>query len=110
VLDVVVISLTSATDKASFTLAQSLRRHQFKTELNLSHRSLKSSLKSIAHRGTLYAIIIGEEELSKQTVMLKNLSSFEQEEVAYEEVVHLLQHLTHQPGHDHDHEGEDHHE
>jgi histidyl-tRNA synthetase len=109
-VDVYIISMESITDRYAFKLAHNFRYTNFKTELNLEHKSLKSSIKSAVKRDAVYAVIIGETEMKSNMVTIKNLQTQEQQQVPVGEVVHLMQHLTNQPGHHHHDEEGDHHE
>lgn len=109
-VDVYIISMEEATDTYAFKLAHNFRYTNFKTELNLEHRSMKSSIKSAVKRDAVYAVIIGVEEMTNNVVTIKNLQTQEQQQVPVQEVVHLMQHLTNQPGHHHHDEEEGHHE
>lgn len=110
-VDIYIISMEQATDAYAFKLAHNFRYTNFKTELNVEHKSLKSSIKSAVKRDAVYAVIIGESEMNANMVTIKNLQTQEQQQVPVNEVVHLMQHLTNQPGHHHhEDEEEDHHE
>jgi histidyl-tRNA synthetase len=108
-VDVYVISMNASTDLYTFQLTHNFRYTNFKTELNLEHKSLKASIKAALRKDAVYAVIVGDDEMQAQEVTIKNLKTQEQQRVAVTEVVHLMQHLTNQPGHHH-HDEEDHHE
>lgn len=99
--DIYVISMMPETDGYAFNLAHSFRHTNFKTELNLEHKSMKSSIKAAVKKEALYAVIIGDQEMKAKQVTIKNLQTQEQQVVPVQEVVHLMQHLTNQPGHHH---------
>jgi len=100
--DIFIISMMPETDLYAFKLAHNFRLTNFRTELNLDHKSLKSSIKTAVKKEALYAVIIGDQEMKANQVTIKNLQTQEQQLVAVNEVVHLMQHLTNQPGHHHD--------
>lgn len=106
-VDVYVISMSEKTDEYAFKLTHNFRYTNFKTELNVEHKSLKASIKAAVRKDAVYAVMIGEDEMQAQEVTIKNLKTQEQQRVPVNEVVHLMQHLTNQPGHHH-HEDEHH--
>ena len=108
-VDVYIISMNPSTDLYTFQLTHNFRYTNFKTELNVEHKSLKASIKAALRKDAVYAVIVGEDEMNAHEVTIKNLKTQEQQRVPVAEVVHLMQHLTNQPGHHH-HDEEDHHE
>jgi histidyl-tRNA synthetase len=90
------------TDLYALTLSDQFRHTNFRTELNLEHKSLKASIKAAVKKEGLYAVIIGDQEMKANQVTIKNLQTQEQQLVPVNEVVHLMQHLTNQAGHDHE--------
>jgi histidyl-tRNA synthetase len=68
---------------------------------------MKSSVKAALRKEAIYAVIIGEEEMTSNQVTIKNLQTQEQQKVPVGEVVHLMQHLTNQAGHEHAHDEEE---
>jgi histidyl-tRNA synthetase len=103
-IDVYVISMEEKTDLYSFKLTHNFRHTNFRTELNIEHKSLKTLLKAAVRKEAMYAVIIGEQEMITNMVTIKNLQTQDQQLVPVQEVVHLMQHLTNQAGHSHDHE------
>jgi histidyl-tRNA synthetase len=89
------------TDMYAFKLAHNFRHTNFKTELNIEHKSMKASIKAAVKKEALYAVIIGEQEMKANQVTIKNLQTQEQQLVPVNEVVHLMRHLTNQAGHHH---------
>ena len=99
--DIYLISMMPETDMYAFKLAHNFRYTNFKTELNLEHKSMKASMKAAVKKEALYAVIIGDQEMKANQVTIKNLQTQEQQLVPVNEVVHLMQHLTNQAGHHH---------
>jgi histidyl-tRNA synthetase len=69
---------------------------------------MKASIKAALKKDAIYAVIIGDQEMKANQVTIKNLQTQEQQLVPVNEVVHLMQHLTNQPGHHHHEEADDH--
>lgn len=106
--DIYIISMMPETDLYALKLSHNFRHTNFKTELNLEHKSMKTSIKAALKKDAIYAVIIGDQEMKANQVTIKNLQTQEQQLVPVNEVVHLMQHLTNQPGHHHHEESEDH--
>jgi histidyl-tRNA synthetase len=100
--DIYIISMMQETDLYALTLSHQFRHTNFRTELNLEHKSLKALIKAAVKKEALYAVIIGDQEMKANQVTIKNLQTQEQQLVPVNEVVHLMQHLTNQAGHSHD--------
>ncbi|MFZ9139133.1 MAG: histidine--tRNA ligase [Bacilli bacterium] len=106
--DIYIISMMPETDLYALKLSHNFRHTNFKTELNVEHKSMKASIKAALKKDAIYAVIIGDQEMKANQVTIKNLQTQEQQLVPVNEVVHLMQHLTNQPGHHHHEENEDH--
>jgi histidyl-tRNA synthetase len=105
-VDIYIISMLEETDLYALKLTDEFRHTNFRTELNVSHKSMKSMIKSALKKEALYAVIIGDQEMKANQVTIKNLQTQEQQLVDVKEVVHMMQHLTNQPGHHHHDESE----
>jgi histidyl-tRNA synthetase len=99
--DIYIIAMNAEADLYAFKLAHNFRHTNFRTELNVEHKSMKNAIKAAVKKEALYAVIIGDQEVKTKTVTIKNLKTEEQQVVPVQEVVHLMQHLTNQPGHHH---------
>jgi len=66
---------------AAFSLASDLRRAGIATIAALSSRSLKAQLKQADASGARYAVIVGEEELARGTVTLRDMATSQQTSV-----------------------------
>ena len=104
--DIYIIAMNKEADLYAFKLAHNFRHTNFRTELNVEHKSMKSAIKAAVKKEALYAVIIGDQEVKTKTVTIKNLKTEEQQVVPVQEVVHLMQHLTNQAGHHHHDEEE----
>lgn len=71
-------------------LATYLRLHEFKTEINLEKRSLKSQFKSVDRLKTPIVLLIGNTEASENKVTVKNTVNQMQETVDINEVIPLI--------------------
>ena len=80
-------SLGEKAQRRGFSLAQELRAGGVWAELDYEGKSLKSQMRKADKMKSLYVIILGEEELKKNRVILRNMATKGQEEVPLEEVV-----------------------
>ena len=64
------------------TLAENLRKNNFKTSFDYLRRSMKAQMREANKLGAQYAIILGEDELKDKSVIIKDLSTSDQEKIA----------------------------
>lgn len=72
------------------TLTSLLRNGGFIAEACLENKSLKSALKIAARKNADFALILGENEFKNNVILIKDLSSFSQEEVKLEDIFDYL--------------------
>ncbi len=73
VTDIFIIPIS--TQKKSFEIANRLRQEGFKIDLDIIGRGISKNLDYANKLGIPYVIFIGEEELSKKSVKIKNMQS-----------------------------------
>ncbi|MGN1054522.1 MAG: histidine--tRNA ligase, partial [Erysipelotrichaceae bacterium] len=88
-VDAYVIDMTKGSAYA-LKIANDLRMNSYTTEINYYDRSMKSQFKSSDRKGARFVVIIGEDEMNKNTVMLKDTRTREQYEVNSDELVDKL--------------------
>ena len=74
-------------------IATELRAAGYKTEFNVEPRSLKAQFKSVARFNAKIAIIIGEDEIAKQEMNIKNLVTREQITCKFEDMLATIDHI-----------------
>jgi histidyl-tRNA synthetase len=75
----------------AFRLAESLRTSGISADLTFGDRKLGKQLSAADRAGAHYAVILGEEELSSNTLTLKNLrNGGEQRRIAHDELIQFL--------------------
>lgn len=104
--DLYVISVGDTARFDAFSLLTSLRSYGIRAVGNFSDKSFKSLFKIATSRGAKYALIIGENEVNNQSVTVRDLEAQTQIEVSYE---HVVDHMVHLLGLQHDHEHDHHH-
>jgi histidyl-tRNA synthetase len=80
-------SLGEKAQRRGFSLAQELRDGGVWAELDYEGKSLKSQMRKADKMKSPYVIILGEEELKKNRVILRNMATKDQEEVPLEEIM-----------------------
>jgi histidyl-tRNA synthetase len=85
--DVFLAALGEEAQRRGFALAQELRDAGIWVELDYEGKSLKSQMRKADRLKTLLVIILGEEELKKNQVVLRDMATKNQEEVPIEEIV-----------------------
>ncbi len=85
-----IISLGREASSESLRLLKELRMEGIRTELSYGERSLKAHMRRANKLGVAHVLIIGEEELKKGTVVLKDMEKGIQEEIRRDRVVSIL--------------------
>ncbi len=85
-----VIGLTDPARNMSFHLAYALRNTGLSVERNSEGGSLKSQLRKAGKSGARFTIIIGEDEMAKSIVILKDMLKSEQCEVKVEDLADTI--------------------
>ena len=88
-LDGFVVSMGA--DAYAFELLLKLRRAGLTALMDFAQRSMKAQMKQAAKSGARFALIVGENEVNDRTVTLKNLSTGEQQSVAFDDVIKFIQ-------------------
>jgi histidyl-tRNA synthetase len=90
-LAVYVAATGADTRTAAFSLAQRLRDANLATELDHQGRSLKSQLRQADKSGARLAVIVGSDELATGSVVVRDLTTHEEEKVVLEDVVRAIE-------------------
>jgi len=88
--DVFVATAGERAAREGFILLAGLRAAGVAADLDYQGRSLKAQMKYAGKLGVRYTVILGEEELEKGTVTLRDMASGSQREVAESEIVQVL--------------------
>lgn len=87
---VVVAPLGSEAERKGFGLLQALRQARIPAGIDLLGRGLKAQLKNADRLGAKFVLLIGEEELKKEVLILRDLSLGEQKEVPWQDVLGII--------------------
>lgn len=88
--DIYFISFGKEALKKAFKLSNSLAKHDIISELEFSDKSMKALMKKANKLNASFCAIIGEDEIKKGVVSLKNMKEGSQLEVAEEELISII--------------------
>ncbi len=89
-VDVYMMPIGDSVVQDAFLLAETLRNDGFSVEMPSSSGKLGSMFKKADRKGATFAIILGEEELDKGVVQIKNLKTQHQETVSIGDISGFL--------------------
>jgi histidyl-tRNA synthetase len=84
--DLFIIPLGHAAKEKALSVAQDLRQSGFKVEIAFGDRALKGAMKAADKSGSVFAIVLGETELSSGSVELKRMKDGELSSVKISEL------------------------
>ncbi len=88
--DAFVVAMGDETKKAAFRLLAELRDAGVSARMDYAGRSMKSQMKQADKAKVRYALILGEDELAKGVVTLRDMETSAQEQVARDEIINKL--------------------
>jgi len=89
-LDIFVAKVDEKNKAAAFRLLQKIRNIGLSADMDYSEGSLKSQMRIANKIGARFTVIVGEEELSKNMVILRNMQTKEQKEVKIDNLINEL--------------------
>jgi len=89
-LDIFVAKVNEKNKVVVFRLLQKIRNAGLSADIDYSGGSLKSQMRIANKIGARYTVIVGEEELSKNMVILRNMQTKEQKEVQIDNLIDEL--------------------
>lgn len=89
-LDVYMIGLGAEAEKAVVTLLSQLRLAGIKADKDYLGRGMKAQMKSADRFGSRYVAILGEDELARQEITLKEMATGEQQSVLFTEFIERI--------------------
>jgi len=90
--DVYIVSIGKEANEYAYQLSNFLRLNGFVTHFDYYQRSFKAQFKTAERKKSRVVIIIGEDEMKKGQVVLKNIDTQEQITVDEGEILHQLAH------------------
>ena len=92
-IQIYIVGIGDSVRATLITLAENLRKNNFKTSFDYLRRSMKAQMREANKLGARYAIILGEDELKDKSVIIKDLSTSDQEKIALDLVVKHMKSL-----------------
>jgi histidyl-tRNA synthetase len=89
-LGVFIATLGEEAKKAGFKLGQELRHKGYSCEMDFLSRSLKAQMREADRLKARFVLILGDEEIRKKVVVLRDMSTKEQKEVSVEAAIGIL--------------------
>ena len=89
-LDIFVAKVDEKKKVTAFRLLQKIRNAGLSADMDYSEGSLKSQMRIANKIGARHTVIVGEEELSKNMVILRNMQTKEQKEVKIDNLINEL--------------------
>ncbi len=89
-IDVLVVPMDDNDLSYTLRVADMLRQNNLKVDIYYGNKGMKQKMKYANHIGVNYVIIIGSDEIQKEMVSLKNMITFEQENVLLTDLVSKL--------------------
>ncbi|SDL39791.1 histidine--tRNA ligase [Halarsenatibacter silvermanii] len=89
-LDVYVIKIGARAEKLSLSLLRKLRRAGFSADTDYGDRSVGSQMKDADRKNSDYSIIVGEDEIQKDSLTLRDMNTGEEKMIAQDKIVDVL--------------------
>ena len=89
-LDIFVAKISEKNKDIAFKLLQKIRNAGLSVDMDYSEGSLKSQMRVANKIGARYTVIVGEKELSKNMVILRNMQNKEQKEIKINNLINEL--------------------
>lgn len=89
-IDIFIVSIGDNAKKESFRLMYELRNNNISADMDHLNRSIKAQFKYSDKLNSTFTIVIGDEEVEKDVVTLKNMKTGEQEEIVLSKIIDSL--------------------
>ncbi|RCW52915.1 histidine--tRNA ligase [Halanaerobium sp. ST460_2HS_T2] len=93
-VDLYITVIGEQAKKESFKLLDQLRNNGFRTEIDYLGRSVGSQMKSADRMNAEYTIIIGEDELNKNSATIRNMKSGDEKEIQLSNLLKEMKQLV----------------
>ena len=88
--EIFIVTLSQEAIKKALVLSKEFRDNGISCELDYNAKSLKSQMRQADKLKVRFVAILGEDELKNNTVSLKNMSSGQQKQVSFENIINEL--------------------
>jgi histidyl-tRNA synthetase len=89
-VEVFIVALGEGAEAESLTLATALRSRGIRTDRTFGGGSMKSQMKRADRSGARYVLVLGEDEIAKGVISLRDMTESKQEEISRGEVENYL--------------------
>lgn len=90
IVDVFVAPFSNDMREKSFEIGQILRNNGVSTEIDLSRKKLKKLLSAANKLNAKYVVLVGKDDLEKNSVTIKDMASGDQELVAIDNIIEYI--------------------
>jgi histidyl-tRNA synthetase len=90
-LDVYLVAIEEKGHKKAFQLLMNLRKMGIKAEKDYMNRSMKAQMKAANRFNVKYVLILGEDELARDVIMVRNMETSEQKEMMVSEALNFME-------------------
>nr|MCS5641334.1 His/Gly/Thr/Pro-type tRNA ligase C-terminal domain-containing protein [Candidatus Neomarinimicrobiota bacterium] len=84
--DIYIITMIQDSIKTGMVIANQLRQSGFRVEMDSLRRSMKSQLREANKMGARYTAILGEEELKRKKVTIKDMGTGDQQTIEIDSI------------------------
>ena len=92
-IQIYIVGIGNDVRSTMIKLAEELRSYDIRTSFDYLRRSMKAQMREANKLGAQYAIIIGEDELKDKSVIIKDLSTSNQEKITLDSVQKYMKSL-----------------
>jgi histidyl-tRNA synthetase len=89
-IDVFVVTLDEPSFEKGFGILNLLRQKNMVSDMSYKGSSLKSQMRLADKMAARYVVLLGQDEIAKSVVTLKNMATGDQEQVSFDQVVEAI--------------------
>ena len=96
ITDIYIVTVGNTSGDSCLEVATLLRGGGFSVQFDFQDRSVKAQMRQANKLGVRWAVIIGEEELKRDNLLIKNMLTAEQKEIPKEDLLTVLRDVNNQ--------------
>ena len=96
ITDIYIVTVGNTSGDSCLEVATLLRGGGFSVQFDFQDRSVKAQMRQANKLGVRWAVIIGEEELKRDNLLIKNMLTAEQKEIPKEDLLTLIRDVNNQ--------------
>lgn len=90
-IDLYICTMTDEARDIASTLLHKLRKNNISAEMDYENRKLKAQMKDADRKNARYTIVLGDDELSSQSVDIKEMATGDSKNVKFDELIKFLE-------------------